>query len=132
MNVATRGARFAIPPSSEMFRVPIMWPRDPATMKRAADTRPWANIWKIAPEKPRTAPRPYPPPEVKPYTPAAIPRVTNPMWLTLENATRRFRSSWAMQTKAPYRIEIIPTSARSQYRSPAAVGSICTLNRMRP
>src|SRR2546423_6193904 len=132
MKVATRGARFAIPPSSEMFRVPIMWPRDPATMKRAADTRPWANIWKIAPEKPRTAPRPYPPPALKPYTPAAMPRVTKPMWLTLEKATRRFRSSWAMHTKAPYRIEMMPTRARSQYRSTAAVGSICTLNRMRP
>src|SRR5256885_1185335 len=88
------------------------------------------RVWR--PEEPRTAPRPYPPPALKPYTPAAIPRVTNPMWLTLENATSRFRSSWTMQTKAPYRIEMIPTSARSQYRSPAAVGSICTLNRMSP
>src|SRR5881397_4064395 len=35
MNVAMRGARFAIPPSSEMFRVPILWPSEPATMNRA-------------------------------------------------------------------------------------------------
>jgi len=129
MNVAMRGARFAIPPSSEMFRVPILWPSEPATMNRAADTRPWANIWKMAPEKPRTAPRPL---TVKPYTPAAMPRVTNPMWLTLENATSRFRSSCARHTTAPYRIEMTPASARSQYMSTAACGIIWTLNRINP
>src|SRR3989442_39589 len=34
MNVAIRGARFAIPPSSETFRVPILWPSDPAALGR--------------------------------------------------------------------------------------------------
>src|SRR6266566_4821565 len=61
-----------------------------------------------------------------------MPSVTNPMWLTLENATIRFRSSWARHTIAPYRIEITPARARSQYMSIAACGIIWTLNRISP
>src|SRR2546428_9299548 len=49
-----------------------------------------------------------------------MPSVTNPMWLTLENATIGLRSSWARHTIAPYRIEITPARARSQYMSIAA------------
>src|SRR3990172_12604976 len=54
------------------------------------------------------------------------------MWLTLENATSRFRSSWARHTTAPYRIETTPRTARTHHIVAAASGSIWTLNRRRP
>jgi len=57
MNVAIHGARFAMPRASEMSGSRSCVPGSGDHEEGGRD-EPVANIWKMAPEKPRTAPRP--------------------------------------------------------------------------
>ena len=116
---AIQGVTRPRPPISPISRVCVRSYSIPIAKNRSPVDRPWFTIWITAPLMPSAV-------KVK------MPRITNPMWLTDEYATRRFTSVCIMATIAPY---TMPTTARTliasaKYRD--ASGNRSRLNRRIP
>ena len=80
---------------------------------------PWFTICMIAPSMPWVLS-------------AKIPKVTKPMWLTLEYAISFFRSACAKAMYAPYRIATSESATIIGVNVAVASGSIGSIKRMNP